>query len=112
MLEAAPTFRTQRISELVRRELVLLFANKIKDERLSGVRITEVIVSKDLGSAKVFYGFDGDKKPLKESFKKAKGFMRSHLAKTLELRHTPELNFVYDATSKTASRIDELLANI
>ncbi len=107
-----PTYRTERISELIRRELVLLLAKKVQDERLKSMRITEVIVTKDLSSAKVFFSTEEDIKTLKAPLKNATGFFRSHIAKTLQLRHTPELIFVYDATQKTANRIDELLAKL
>lgn len=105
-----PSYRTERISELIKRELILLFANKVVDERLKSIRILEVIVNKDLSSAKVFFDSETNQNQLKEPLKKAQGFLRYHIAKTVQLRHTPTLKFVYDDSSKNARRIDELLA--
>ena len=49
------SYRTERVNELMRRELVLLLKQETKDPRLKQVVITDVIVSRDLTSAKVFF---------------------------------------------------------
>ena len=43
---------------------------------------------------------------------KASGFFRSSLSKTLDLRHTPTLSFIYDTTPNTGARIDDLLSKL
>ena len=52
------SYRTERVNELMRRELVLLLKQKTKDPRLKEVVITDVIVSRDLTSAKIFFSVD------------------------------------------------------
>ncbi len=47
--------RKERVNELMKRELVMLLKQDTKDPRLQDVVITDVIVSRDLGSAKVFF---------------------------------------------------------
>ena len=49
------SFRTERVNELIKRELVLLLSKETKDPRLQEVVITDVIVTRDLTSAKVFF---------------------------------------------------------
>jgi len=49
------SFRAERVNELIRRELVLLLKKETKDPRLQNVVITDVIVTRDLTSAKVFF---------------------------------------------------------
>ena len=49
------SYRSERVNELIRRELVLLLKQETKDPRLKQVVITDVIVSLDLTSAKVFF---------------------------------------------------------
>jgi len=49
------SYRTERVNELMRRELVLLLKQETKDPRLKQVVITDVIVSRDLTSAKIFF---------------------------------------------------------
>jgi len=107
------SYRTERVNELMRRELVLLLKQETKDPRLKQVVITDVIVSRDLTSAKVFFSVDEDSNKIVVSLlNKASGFFRSSLSKTLDLRHTPTLSFIYDTTPNTGARIDDLLRKL
>ena len=107
------SYRTERVNELIRRELVLLLKQETKDPRLKKVVITDVIVSRDLTSAKVFFSVDEDSKTIVASLlNKASGFFRSSLSKTLDLRHTPTLSFIYDTAPNTGVRIDDLLSKL
>ena len=107
------SYRTERVNELMRRELVLLLKQEIKDPRLKQVVITDVIVSRDLTSAKVFFSVDADSNKIVVSLlNKASGFFRSSLSKTLDLRHTPTLSFIYDPAPNTGARIDDLLSKL
>ena len=54
------SYRAERVNELMRRELVLLLKQETKDPRLKQVVITDVIVSRDLTSAKIFFSVDED----------------------------------------------------
>ena len=107
------SYRTERVNELIRRELVLLLKQETKDPRLKQVVITDVIVSRDLTSAKIFFSVDEDSinivTPLLD---KASGFFRSSLSKSLDLRHTPTLSFIYDTAPNTGARIDDLLSKL
>jgi len=107
------SYRAERVNELMRRELVLLLKQETKDPRLKQVVITDVIVSRDLTSAKIFFSVDEDSinivTPL---LNKASGFFRSSLCKTLDLRHTPTLSFIYDTAPNTGARIDDLLSKL
>ena len=106
-------YRTERVNELMRRELVLLLKQESKDPRLKQVVITDVVVSRDLTSAKVFFSVDVDSvKIVETSLNKASGFFRSSLSKTLDLRHTPTLSFIYDTAPNTGARIDDLLSKL
>ena len=105
--------RTERVNELMRRELVLLLKQETKDPRLKQVVITDVIVSRDLNSAKIFFSVDEDSiKIITSLLNKASGFFRSSLSKTLDLRHTPTLSFIYDTAPNTGARIDNLLSKL
>ena len=107
------SYRSERVNELIRRELVLLLKQETKDPRLKQVVITDVIVSLDLTNAKVFFSVDEDSNKIVASLlNKASGFFRSSLSKTLDLRHTPTLNFIYDTAPNTGARIDDLLSKL
>ena len=107
------SYRTERVNELIRRELVLLLKQGTKDPRLKQVVVTDVVVSRDLTSAKVFFSVNEDSHKIVASLlTKANGFFRSRLSKTLDLRHTPTLSFIYDTTPNTGARIDDLLRKL
>ena len=107
------SYRTERVNELMRRELVLLLKQETKDPRLKQVVITDVIVSRDLTSAKVFFSVDEDSnKTVVSLLNKASGFFRSSLSKTLDLRHTPTLSFIYDNAPNTGARMDNLISKL
>ena len=107
------SYRAERVNELMRRELVLLLKQETKDRRLMQVVITDVIVSRDLTGAKVFFSVDEDSiKIVEPLLDKASGFFRSSLSKSLDLRHTPTLSFIYDTTPNTGARIDDLLSRL
>ena len=107
------SYRTERVNELMRRELVLLVKQKTKDPRLKEVVITDVIVSRDLTNAKIFFSVDEDSiKIVASLLNNAGGFFRSSLSKALDLRHTPTLSFIYDPAPNTGARIDDLLSKL
>jgi len=107
------SFRTERVNELIKRELVNLLSQDTKDPRLKEVVITDVIVSRDLTSAKVFFSVDDESlNKITPLLNKASGFFRMSLSKSLELRHTPSLKFIYDAAPNTGARMDDLLSKL
>ncbi len=108
-----PSFRADRVNELIKRELTMLLATGTKDPRLQDVIITDVDVSRDLTSAKVFFSVGDDMhKSVAQLLNKASGFFRSSLSKSLDLRHTPSLSFIYDTAPNTGARMDDLLRKL
>ena len=107
------SYRAERVNELIRRELVLLLKNETKDPRLQTVVITDVIVTRDLTSSKVFFSVDeSSQKVVASLLNKASGFFRISLSKSLDLRHTPSLSFIYDTAPNTGAKIDDLLSKL
>ncbi|MFA6942723.1 MAG: 30S ribosome-binding factor RbfA, partial [Bacilli bacterium] len=76
--------------------------------------VTDAEVSNDFSYAKIFVSFMGsdDKEEQLARLNKAKGFIRSGLAKRLDIRKTPELTFVYDDTLDKAMHLEELLKKV
>ena len=108
-----PSFRSERVNELIKRELVRLLSRGAKDPRLKEVIITDVIVSRDLTSAKVFFSVDDEShNKVAPLLNNASGFFRKSLSKSLDLRHTPSLNFIYDTAPNTGARMDDLLSEL
>ncbi|OUR64194.1 ribosome-binding factor A [Methylophaga sp. 42_25_T18] len=108
--------RTNRISEVVMRELAQMIQLELSDPRVGMVTVSHVDVTSDLKYAKVFItrlnGFDSDQ-DVKECLKglsNAAGFLRRGLAKRVELRAIPELRFLYDKSLEHGFHMDDLIA--
>ena len=107
--------RSSRVAEAIRNELATLLLSKVRDPRLLGVSISRVEVPDDLSVARVFFTVFGGKKEIKEAGKgleSAKGFMRSHIAKTLNLRFTPAILFRYDDVVEKVAELEEIFQEI
>lgn len=88
---------------------------KVKDPRLSSITIISAEVSKDLRRAVVFYSVFGDESRIRkaaEGLERAKGFIRSHLARELGMRTTPELVFKRDRSMEHQEHMERLLKEI
>ncbi len=75
--------------------------------------ISRVEVPDDLSLARIFFTVHGGKKEVREAgvgLERAKGFMRSHIAKTLNLRFTPALQFRYDNVVEKVAELDEIFS--
>ena len=92
----------------------MLLLGKLKDPRLVNVTITMVNVTNDLRSARIFYSVMGDHDPaeIAKGLTSAKGFIRSHLAKELQLRYVPDLDFKQDLTFQKMDAIEQLLREV
>ncbi len=90
--------RVQRVASELQKVISLLLRTKIKDSKLATATITEVELSKDLSYAKVYYTCLDvqEAQYISKAFEKSKGFFRSSIAKSLNLRIVPNLKFIYD----------------
>lgn len=107
--------RSSRVAEAIRNELAILIVSKVQDPRLHSTHISRVEVNDDLSLAQIYFTVMGDSKVVKEAEKGlqcAKGFMRSHIARTLNLRFTPELHFRYDNIGVKVAALEELFQEI
>src|SRR5690554_864798 len=101
--------RHTRVAEDIKQEVSNIIATEVKDPRLGMISITDVSVSRDLSWAKVFFsqlGTEEDKKRTLEGLDRAKGFVRSELAKRLRVRHTPEIIFEFDPSLEEGAKMD------
>ncbi|MGB9600633.1 MAG: 30S ribosome-binding factor RbfA, partial [Myxococcota bacterium] len=83
--------------------------------RLEMVSITEVDVSEDLRTAKVYYCLYGDtnkKDEARVGFESARGFIKRELIKRLNIKRVPDLFFIFDRSFDNANRINQILSEI
>ena len=104
--------RPLRVGELLRREVTTLLRNEIKDPRVSELIIYDVVVTKDLGLARVYFSpMDSnlDIQEILHGLESASSFIRKQLGKNLKLRKIPELRFILDETEANSQKIEELI---
>ncbi|XOF32382.1 MAG: 30S ribosome-binding factor RbfA [Candidatus Electrothrix sp. YB6] len=106
--------RPERVAEAVRQELSVLLQQKVRDPGLAGVSISRVQISPNLKRAKIYFLVPAGSSPAgaKKNMERAAGFFRSHIARTINLRYTPELVFFFDNQQQEAERLDQLFAQI
>ena len=104
--------KQERIATLIRKNIAEIIQMELKNPHLGFISIPEVKVSKDFSYAKVYVSFikDEDIAQGMEVLEHSKGFIRSSLAKKMDIRRCPELRFVLDEGYKKEERIAELLS--
>jgi ribosome-binding factor A len=125
--------RAQRVADQMQREIATLIQMEVNDPRVGMVSITAVDVSKDLAYANIYVTVlnslsnngeadsetlsdpgDLDKLEVTENIKalnKAAGFLRSLLAKRMNLRVVPKLKFHYDGSVERGQQLSKLIDN-
>ena len=105
--------RTQRIQSIIGKNISEIIQFELRNPNIGYCTVSEVWVSADFSYAKVYVSFiieDQASEGMK-TLEKSKGFIRSELAKRLDIRRCPELTFVLDEAYKKEERITELLNN-
>ena len=107
--------RIGRIDEEYRKELSQIIGYELNNPNVTGmISVTKVKVTPDLKYAKVFVSILNSKniKETMEGLKKSSGFIRTEIAKRINLRITPELVFVLDDSMEYGAKIDQILKEI
>ena len=113
-----PSLRSDKISDLLRKEISLIINKETKDPRLQKLNITAVKVSDDIGIATVFYTMIGESIEKEKSsidnevLKKFSGMVRSKLSKTMQIRRVPVIQFRFDESVEYSDNIENLLRNL
>ncbi len=104
--------RMRRVDESMREVLSDAVTRSLKDPRVGFVTVTDVKTSPDLRHARVHVSVLGDDKVKADSLeglRSAHGFLQAQLAAKLRMKHTPQLDFVYDDTTEKAFALEQLM---
>jgi ribosome-binding factor A len=104
-------FSKLKYEEKVRDEINLALRREFADSRLINVSVTHVELTQDYSHAKVYWDtFDVSKRgDAKDAIESTAGRMRKLLANKMDVRHTPEIHFIYNSQFEDANKIDRLL---
>ena len=96
MFKSTPFKRSQRVSDLIRKEVASIFLFDLRDPRLKNLTISRVEMSDDLSNATIYYfsnflESEGDE--LQKVLAKSEGFIKLLLGKRLSLKKIPKIYF-------------------
>ena len=108
--------KNTRVNGEVHRVLAEVIRSEIKDPRINPMTsVVSVEVAPDLKTCKAWVSVLGDEDSQKntiEGLKSAEGYIRSLLAKKINLRNTPEIRFILDQSIaygvSMSKKIDEI----
>ncbi len=114
------SIKNTRINTEVQRELSNIIRSGIKDPRVAPwTSVVAVEVAPDLKTSKAYISVLGDEKAQADTIQglqSAEGYIRRELARTLNMRNTPEIRFVLDQSIEygvqMSKKIDEVTKNL
>ena len=110
------SIKNTRINGEVKRELSNIIRGEIKDPRINPMTsVVEVEVAPDLKTAKAYISVLGDAQSQKDTLaglKSAEGYIRRALARTINLRNTPEIRFVMDQSIEYGVNMSKLIDDV
>ena len=108
------SIKSERIGSDYVREISKIIRDEVDDESIKAITVTYVRVTEDLSYAKVYITtlLEDKKNTILEQLNKAAPFIRTHLADRVKLRHTPELEFVYDDSISYGEKIENIIDKI
>ena len=109
-------YRQGRINGEITREMTSIVRD-VKDPRVSDamICITGADCSADLKFCKIYYSTlltGDDAKEVARGLKSASAFVRSQLARRLNMRQTPEITFVFDESVERGAHINKIIQSI
>jgi ribosome-binding factor A len=113
--QRARQYHRERVGEALKEEIGAIIEGELGDPRIALCTVTEIAISPDGKSARVYLDVEGDERECEATIKAinaAKGYIRHEVLERLGKRHVPELNFVLDRSEEYGSRIDEILGKI
>src|SRR5215204_1722877 len=107
--------RTERVADTLKDEIAQIVGYELEDPRLTMVTVTDVRMSADKRTARVYVTVAGDEEEHKAALaalKHAAPYVRKQLGFALNLPRTPEIHFVRDRVEEEGERVDQLLHEI
>ena len=108
--------KNTRINGEVLKELSNIIRSEIKDPRINPMTsVVAVEVAPDLKTCKAYISVLGDEKSQKDTItglKSAEGYIRRQLARTVNLRNTPEIRFILDQSIEYGINMSKLIEEV
>ncbi|MCQ2742345.1 MAG: 30S ribosome-binding factor RbfA [Bacilli bacterium] len=104
--------RNLRIKSNIAKCIAEIIQMELKNPRIGFVSVNQIDVYDDYSHAKVYVTFLGAKYPHQNfnELKKTEGYVRSSLAKKIDLYKVPQIDFIYDESYERAESLEKALA--
>ncbi len=110
------SIKNTRINGEVLRELSNIIRGEIKDPRIAPMTsVVAVEVAPDLKTCKAYISVLGDEEAQKNTLiglRSAEGYIRTKLAKSINLRNTPEIRFILDQSIEYGIRMSKMISDV
>ena len=109
-----PKYKIARIASDIQRYIGDILMNEVNDDILKHITITGCDLTNDLSYCKVYFtSLDKmDITILEKEVNEASSFIKGKLSEKLEIRHTPELKFIYDKSIAYGEKIESIIKSI
>ena len=106
--------KIERINHMIMEEISKILMLEVKDEDIKFVTVTDCDTSNDLSYCKIYVTVleQEKKEETLKALNNASSFIRGELAKRIEIRHIPELKFIYDESVFYGEKIDKIIDEI
>lgn len=107
--------RTEKVASLVKEEISTIFQRNFGMKEYGFLTVTEVRMTPDLKTAKIYVSIFGDKARKEKSLamlEEQKSFVRSELGHAVRLRYTPSVLFFLDDTLDRVMKIEGIINEI
>lgn len=109
-----PSHKKERIASSISRNISDILMNEANDELLKTVTITGCEVTSDLSFCKVYFTSLSEltKEEIEREMNEAAPFIRGKVSERVDIRHTPEIRFIYDKSIEYGQKIEDIIKNL
>lgn len=107
--------RVLKAAEAIREVVGMAILTDLRDPRIQNVTVTRVEVSADMRLAKIHVSVMGDEKTQNLSLhglQNSAGYLQQKIAKRIDTRYTPRINFVLDKGVKHSIEVSRILGEL
>lgn len=108
------SIKIERLNSQIEREISMILQTEMKDDDINFVTITGCDVTNDLSFCKVYFTVLNDEKKddTLKALEGAASFIRGKLSQRIDVRHTPEIKFIYDDSVEYGNHIEKIIGKI
>ncbi len=108
------SYKIPRLASEISRAISDILATEARDDLLKTITITGCDLAKDLSYAKIYFTALSDLpiSELEKEVNEASRFIRGQLSERVEMRHTPELKFIFDTSIAYGEKIEKIIEDL